>query len=248
MTESHLNNDIVQRCEQFDRNYEWVLERIEEAAKKSGRKASDIHLLAATKTIPVEVINYAISKGLKLIGENRVQELCEKYDRLDKSCERHHIGRLQTNKVSKIIGKVSMVQSVDSIKLANELSKRSLDAGLVTDALVEINIGDEQSKSGIPYAETEQFLRSIAHLEGIKVRGLMCIPPICENDAEIRSFFNKMYELFIDISDKKIDNISMDFLSMGMSCDFEQAIESGANIVRIGSVLFGARNYNLIKL
>jgi len=243
MTANLSKEELELRCKQFDQNYKYVLERIAAAAERAGKKASDIHLLAATKTVPVEVINHAISSGLTLIGENRVQELLEKFDALDKSAVRHHIGRLQTNKVKAVVGKVSMVQSVDSVKLANEISKRSLDMNITTDVLVEINIGDEQSKSGIPVGQTEEFLSQIGSFEGIKVKGLMCIPPICENDKEIRTFFDKMYNKFIDISTKKIDNISMEFLSMGMSGDFEQAIESGANIIRLGSVLFGARQY-----
>ena len=243
MTANLSNEELILRCKQFDDNYAYVLDRIEKAAQSVGKTAADINLLAATKTVPVEVINHAIEKGITLIGENRVQELCEKYDDLNKTATRHHIGRLQTNKVKQVVGKVSMVQSVDSVKLASELSKRSLERRLTTDVLVEINIGDEQSKSGIPVYQTEEFLAQIATFEGIKVKGLMCIPPICENDTEIRKFFDKMYHKFIDISGKKIDNISMDFLSMGMSGDFEQAIQSGANIIRLGSILFGARQY-----
>ena len=243
MTANLSNEELILRCKQFDDNYAYVLDRIEKAAQSVGKTAADINLLAATKTVPVEVINHAIEKGITLIGENRVQELCEKYDDLNKTATRHHIGRLQTNKVKQVVGKVSMVQSVDSVKLASELSKRSLERGLTTDILVEINIGDELSKSGIPVDQTEEFLAQIATFEGIKVKGLMCIPPICENDTEIRKFFDKMYHKFIDISGKKIDNISMDFLSMGMSGDFEQAIQSGANIIRLGSILFGARQY-----
>ena len=243
MTANLSNEELILRCKQFDDNYAYVLDRIEKAAQSVGKTAADINLLAATKTVPVEVINHAIEKGITLIGENRVQELCEKYDDLNKTATRHHIGRLQTNKVKQVVGTVSRVQSVDSVKLASELSKRSLERGLTTDILVEINIGDELSKSGIPVDQTEEFLAQIATFEGIKVKGLMCIPPICENDTEIRKFFDKMYHKFIDISGKKIDNISMDFLSMGMSGDFEQAIQSGANIIRLGSILFGARQY-----
>lgn len=244
MTEKCSIEEINRRIENFDRNYANVLERMERAAQRAGRNIDDIRLLAATKTVPVEVINHAIASGIKLTGENRVQEFCEKYDELDKSAVRHHIGRLQTNKVRQIIGKVSMIESVDSVHLAEEISKRSVAANLVTDVLVEINIGDEASKSGIPAAETERFLSDISEFKGICIRGLMSIPPICENDKEIRYFFDKMYKLFIDISAKRIDNINMDYLSMGMSGDFEQAIEAGANIIRVGSALFGARNYN----
>ena len=244
MTENRSFDDVSERIRWFDANYVEIKERIAAAAKRAGREASEIHLLAATKTVPVEVINHAIASGIKLIGENRVQELCSKIDMLDGSAVRHHIGRLQTNKVKQVVGKVQMIESVDSVKLAEEIGKQSRRLGIVTDVLVEINIGNEDAKSGISAVECEPFLRQIAAIEGIRVRGLMAIPPICENEAEICQYFDKMYKLFIDISGKRIDNISMDYLSMGMSGDFEQAIESGANIIRLGTVLFGQRNYN----
>lgn len=243
MTENRFCDDIIERIKWFDENYSDVKRRVEAAAKRAGRDPSEIHLLAATKTVPVEVINHAIASGIKLIGENRVQELCSKIDALDNSAVRHHIGRLQTNKVKAVVGKVQMIESVDSVKLAEEIGKQSRRIGIVTDVLVEINIGNEDAKSGISAAECEPFLREIAAVEGIKVRGLMAIPPICEIEGEISQYFDKMYKLFIDISGKRIDNISMDYLSMGMSGDFEQAIESGANIIRLGTVLFGKRNY-----
>ena len=243
MTANLSNEEIQFRCKQFDENYKYVLERIAQAALRAGKSEGDIRLLAATKTVPVQVINHAIANGITLIGENRVQEFCEKYDELDKSADRHHIGKLQTNKVKSVVGKVSMIQSVDSLKLAAEISKRSVEQSLITDILVEINIGDEASKSGIDPVKTDELLAQISALEGVRVKGLMCIPPICENDKEIRRFFDKMYQLFIDLSAKKLYNINMDFLSMGMSGDFEQAIESGANIIRLGSILFGAREY-----
>lgn len=238
------NLSISERIAIFDENYSYVLERIEAACRRAGRSADEIRLLAATKTVPVEVINHAIKSGIRLTGENRVQEFCDKFDMLDKSAERHHIGRLQTNKVKYIVGKVSMVESVDSVKLAEELSKRSLAQGVVTDALVEVNIAGEESKSGVAADEAEEFALKISQFKGIRVRGLMCIPPISDTDKKIRENFDKMYKLFIDISTKKTDNIDMEFLSMGMSGDFEQAIESGSNIIRLGSILFGARNYN----
>lgn len=244
MTENRSFDDVSERIKWFDTNYAEIKERIAAAAKRAGRDPSEIHLLAATKTVPVEVINHAIASGIKLIGENRVQELCSKIDMLDDSAVRHHIGRLQTNKVKQVVGKVQMIESVDSVKLAEEIGKQSRRIGIVTEVLVEINIGNEDAKSGISADECEPFLRQIAAIEGIRVRGLMAIPPICENEAEICQYFDKMYKLFIDISGKRIDNISMDYLSMGMSGDFEQAIESGANIIRLGTVLFGQRNYN----
>lgn len=245
MTEKLLNDDISERCKIFDENFADVKERIAAAAVASGRNAEDIRLLAATKTIPVEVINHAISQGISLIGENKVQELNAKFDSYLSDAERHFIGHLQTNKVRQVVGKVSMIESVDSYRLANEISRRSEELGMVTDILVEVNIGGEESKSGINPQETEKFLTEISCLPGIKVQGLMTIPPICEKNEEILRYFAQMNNLFVDISCKKIDNINMKYLSMGMSDDFEAAILSGANIVRIGTRLFGKRNYSV---
>lgn len=243
MTEKLLIDDIAERCKIFDENYAEVTERIAIAAKKSGRRAEDIHLLAATKTIPVEVINHAIKSGVTLIGENRVQELLSKLDSYDQSATRHLIGHLQTNKVRQVVGKVSMIESVDSVKLAAEISCRSEELGIVTDILVEINIGGEESKSGIKPDEAEKIITEISSLSGIKVEGLMTIPPICEKIEENLRYFDQMRNLFVDISAKKIDNVNMSYLSMGMSDDYEAAILCGANIVRVGTRLFGRRNY-----
>ena len=226
-------------------NYETIVNRISEAAIKSGRKPEDIIFLSATKTVDPELINYAISLGLKYIGENKVQEMLSKYDKYDlEHSQLHFIGHLQSNKVRQIIGKVSMIQSVDSVKLAQEISKYSVKNDLVTDILIEVNIGREENKSGVMPEKLEELLREISDFEGISVKGLMAIPPICENEAEIRGYFANMRNLFLDISTKKIDNIRMDILSMGMSGDYYEAILEGANLVRIGSSLFGARNYN----
>ncbi len=226
-------------------NYEEIVSRIGEAAVKSGRKPEDITFLAATKTVDAEIINYAISLGLKFIGENKVQELLSKFDNYNlENANLHFIGHLQTNKVRQIVGKVSLIQSVDSFKLASEISKQSIKNNIVSDVLIEVNIGREENKSGVMPEELESLLREISVLEGISVKGLMAIPPICENEQKIRGYFANMRNLFIDISEKKIDNIKMDILSMGMSSDYYEAILEGANLVRIGSSLFGARNYN----
>lgn len=237
MTEKVLNN--------IRNNYETIVKKIAQAAIESGRKPEDITFLAATKTVDPQLINYAISLGLGFIGENKVQELLSKYENynLEKS-KLHFIGHLQTNKVRQIVGKVSMIQSVDSEKLAKEISKYSIKQGIVTDILIEVNIGDEENKSGVNPNELENLLYQINNFDGISVRGLMAIPPICENKQKIRGYFQNMHKLFIDISNKKIDNIKMDVLSMGMSGDYYEAILEGANLVRIGSSLFGARNYN----
>ena len=225
-------------------NYKLINERIAEAAEKSGRRREDITLLAATKTVDAQTINHAISLGLDHIGENRVQELLSKYEQYDlEHCSLQFIGHLQTNKVRQIVDKVDLIQSVDSFKLAKEISNQSLKRDKVTDILVEVNIGREENKSGVFEENLEELLCQISELKGISVKGLMTIPPICENEHKILKYFNNMHKLFIDISQKKLDNVSMTILSMGMSADYYEAILEGANMVRVGSALFGARNY-----
>lgn len=228
----------------FDENYKQIISNIARAAEKSGRRYEDITLLAATKTVDVDVINHAIKSGVEFIGENRVQEFLSKYNDYAPS-HKHFIGHLQSNKVKDIIDKVELIHSVDSYKLATEISKQAVKKGLSIDILLEINIGNEQSKSGFSYDETCDAVEKIAQLDGIKIKGLMAIPPICENSDQNRVYFSKMKKLFIDIGHKKIDNSSMDILSMGMSDDYEAAIEEGANMIRLGTALFGRRNYNI---
>ncbi len=238
MTEKLLDN--------VKRNYYTIEERIAEAASKVGKSRDDITFLAATKTVDAEVINYAISLGLKYIGENKAQELLSKYDKYNlNDASLQFIGHLQTNKVRQIIDKVDMIQSVDSVKLAKEISKQSAKNNLTTNVLVEVNIGSEENKSGVMPDGLLELLDEIKDFENISVKGLMTIPPICDSKQKISKFFDKMNNIFIDISGKNIDNISMDILSMGMSADYYEAILSGANMVRVGSSLFGARNYNI---
>lgn len=225
-------------------NYEEIRANIARAAESSGRRPEDVTLLAATKTVEPAVINYAVSLGLGYIGENKVQELLSKYEEYDlEHCDLQFIGHLQTNKVRQIIGKVSMIQSVDSLRLASEISKQSVKNGVNTDILLEVNIGREENKSGVFEEELYELLEKTAALDNVRVRGLMTIPPICDNKLDVCKYFDKMYKLFIDISAKTLDNVSMDFLSMGMSDDYQEAILSGANMVRVGSRLFGARIY-----
>ena len=228
----------------FNENYKYIVEKIAYAAQKSGRKPQDITLLAATKTVDISIINYAISSGITYIGENRVQEFLSKYQDF-LPVNKHFIGHLQTNKVKDIIDKVELIHSVDSYRLAQEISKQAVKHDIVAEILLEINIGNEQSKSGFSYEEALDAVQKIACLDGIKIKGLMAIPPICEKDDQNRPYFAKMKKLFIDIKDKKIDNSSMDILSMGMSDDYEIAIEEGATMVRLGTALFGRRNYNV---
>ncbi len=225
----------------FDENYKYIKERIAQAAVSSGRKPEDITLLAATKTVDIDVINYAISKGLEYIGENRVQEFLSKYDSFA-PVHKHFIGHLQTNKVKDIVGKVELIHSVDSLHLAREISKKSTALGITSDVLLEINIGGEESKSGFTYEEAVDAVYNVAMLNNIRIKGLMAIPPI-DIDGSNTKYFQKMHNLFIDISGKNIDNSSMDILSMGMSDDYEDAILQGATLVRVGTALFGRRNY-----
>lgn len=229
-------------AEEFDLNYKNVIGRLERAIKKSGRDKGEVTLLAATKTVDTDTINYAIDKGIEYIGENRVQELLSKYDRL-KPAHSHFIGHLQTNKVKDIIDKVEMIESVHSVKLANEISKQAGKIGKTMDVLLEINIGGEDSKSGFSPEETENALTEIAKLPNIRVKGLMSIPPATDLPEEARKYFRNMYKLFIDMRAKNIDNSSMSVLSMGMSNDFDIAAEEGATLVRVGTALFGKRIY-----
>lgn len=227
----------------FDENYREIEKKITEAAEKVGKKREDIILLAATKTVAPEVINHAIESGIKYIGENRVQEFLSKESALLPDAHRHFIGHLQTNKVKDIIGKVEMIESVHSEKLATVIGKLSSERGIVTDILLEVNIGNEESKSGFLPSELASAVEKIASISGVRIRGLMAIPPICEKKDEIMAFFSEMHNLFIDIDTKKIDNVSMEYLSMGMSGDYYEAILSGSNIIRLGTALFGQRNY-----
>ena len=225
-------------------NYQKICENIERAAQAAGKTADDIIFLAATKTVDAPVINHAISLGLRYIGENRVQELLSKYDDYDlEHASLQFIGHLQTNKVRQIVGKVDLIQSVDSEKLAREISRCSQKLGVTTDILLEVNIGREENKSGVLPEKLPELIDRVKDIPAVKVRGLMTIPPICENAQENRKFFDNMRHIFLDIGSKNIDNISMDILSMGMSDDYEEAIRCGATMVRVGSALFGARYY-----
>jgi pyridoxal phosphate enzyme (YggS family) len=231
-------------AKEFDENLEYVLNKFNNALQKANKTKDDVILLAATKTVDVDTINYAISKGVAYVGENKVQEVLAKHDNLIDVHE-HFIGHLQTNKVKDVIDKVEFIQSVDSIKLAKEISKQATKRGITMKILLEVNIGGEESKWGFKPDEVENAVREISNLSGIKICGLMTIPPICEEEHEVRKYFRQMYKLFIDIGGKNIDNSSMDILSMGMSDDFDIAIEEGANLVRVGTALFGKRNYNV---
>lgn len=230
-------------------NIRAVEANIAAAAKKSGRKPEDILLLAVSKTKPVELIGEAVQAGLCSLGENKVQEIMEKYEPMapyapaGERIHWHLIGHLQTNKVKYIIDKVDMIHSVESLKLAEEIEKRAAQKGVVMDILIEVNMAEEESKFGVKPEDAENLLRQIAPMPHIRVRGLMTVAPFVENPEENREYFRRMRELLVDMNGKKIDNIRMDVLSMGMTGDYEVAIEEGATIVRVGTGIFGERQY-----
>ncbi len=208
-----------------------------------GKTAPDVTLMLATKTVDTERIAYAVNEcGIKAIGENRVQELLDKYEDVkDLPCELHFIGTLQTNKVKYIVGKVDLIHSVDSEKLAKEIDVRASKLGIVQDILVEINCGKEESKSGIMPEDINTFLENISTYSNIRILGLMTMAPKCENKSDYHNYFSQIYKLFIDICKKKLDNISKPILSMGMSDSYLQAVQNGSNMVRVGSAVFGKR-------
>ena len=225
--------------ETIKNNLEIINEKIKKAALKANRSPEEIKLVAVTKTATTEQIKEAINAGVKIIGENKVQEAKEKYQILTADIEWHLVGHLQTNKVKYAIEIFDCIHSVDSIKLAEEIDKRSLQFGKTTNVLVEVNVSGEETKYGIKPEEVEPFLKEISEFSRIRVRGLMTIAPITEDKEEVRPYFRKLRELFEKIKIKNIKNIRMDYLSMGMTEDFEVAIEEGANMVRIGRGIFG---------
>ena len=224
-------------------NLKIVENKISAAAEKSGRKRSDVLLVAVTKTHPPKMINEAIKAGVTDIGENKPQEIRDKYDDVLK-VNWHMIGHLQTNKVKYVVGRCVLIHSVDSVKLAEEIDRQAQKMGIVQDILIEVNISGEETKSGINPEEIYEMLDIVKDFQNIRVRGLMTIAPKTNNSITSKLHFDNIHKLFVDIRQKKYDNISMDYLSMGMSGDYEQAIECGANIVRVGSAIFGARNYS----
>ena len=228
----------------INENLNIVKDNISKSCSISKRNPDDVTLIAVSKTKPNELIMEAYEAGIRDFGENKVQEFLSKKPYLNlESCEAHLIGHLQTNKVKQIVSEVSMIQSLDSFKLAKEISKRSLENGLVTPCLIEVNIGQEESKTGLELSSLEELISQFAELEGIRVKGLMTIPPICDDEKELDKYFSKMHKIFVDIKDKKIDNIDMHILSMGMSSDYESAVRNGSTLVRVGSSIFGARIY-----
>jgi len=229
--------------EEVRRNLQEIRQRIGEAAKASGRAPDEVRLMAVTKTVPPELVNIAWEEGVRLFGENRAQELLEKADAYAFGPEHiHFIGTLQTNKVRQIIDKVCCIQSVNSLHLAQEIQRRAQAMGNTMDVLLEVNIGGEASKTGAGYDQVMELLEKISGLPSLRVKGLMCIPPFGKLPSETEQYFDQMYKIFVDIKAQTIDNISMETLSMGMTGDYELAVRHGANLVRVGTGIFGKRN------
>ncbi len=225
-------------------NLEQVNSNIVSACIRSGRKTDSVTLIAVSKTKPVEMLLEAYAAGVRDFGENKVQEIVDKIDKLPPDARFHMIGHLQTNKVKYIIDRIYMIHSLDSVKLAMEIDKRAKAAGRVVPCLIEINIGNEESKYGINPKEAAEFAAEVSQLTGIKIMGLMCVAPAVDDPEDAREYFVRMRELSVDITRKNIDNIELSILSMGMSGDYMVAVEEGANFVRVGSSIFGLRDYS----
>ena len=224
-------------------NFEQVEENIRKACEKAGRDRSEVTLISVSKTKPAEMLKTVYDLGPRDFGENKVQEMCEKIEVLPKDIRWHMIGHLQTNKVKYIVGKTELIHSVDSIHLAKEIEKQAAKQNVTVNVLIEVNIAEEESKFGIHKEETLSLIREAAALPHIRIKGLMTIAPFVENPEDNRTYFKQIRQLSVDIKAQNIDNVSMDILSMGMSSDYYEAILEGANMVRIGSLLFGKRIY-----
>ena len=220
-----------------------VEKKIQSACDRAGRNRSEVTLIAVSKTKPIPVLQEAYDLGVRVFGENKVQELTEKYEALPDDIQWHMIGHLQTNKVKYIIDESGLLPSVDSLKLAETIDKEAAKKGLTVRILVEVNVAEEESKFGLKIAEVIPFIEKIAAFPHIRVCGLMTIAPFVENPEENRPIFANLHKLSVDIEKKNIDNVNVSILSMGMTNDYEVAIEEGATMVRVGTGIFGARNY-----
>ena len=225
-------------------NLKQIRDRIAAACERTGRNPGDVRLIAVSKTKPLELLKEAYEAGCRDFGENYVQELADKIPEMPEDVRWHMIGHLQTNKVKYLIGKTYLIHSVDTVKLAKEIGKQSEKAGIVTDILLEVNIAEEESKFGFTAGNIIDSVKEIAGIPGVCVKGLMTSAPICEDPEENRVFFRNMKQLSIDIKNQNIDNVYMGFLSMGMSGDYEVAIDEGSTFVRVGTAIFGERDYS----
>ena len=220
-----------------------VEKNIEQACKNAGRNRNEVTLIAVSKTKPVEMLQEIYDENIRDFGENKVQELCSKMEQLPSDIRWHMIGHLQRNKVKYIVGKVELIHSVDTYRLAEEINIQAKKQNVIVPILVEVNIAHEESKFGISAEDVILLVEEISRLENIRIKGLMTIAPYVENPEDNRLYFRKIKQLSVDITNKNIDNVSMEILSMGMTGDYEVAIEEGATMVRVGTGIFGARNY-----
>ena len=227
-------------------NLNLVEKNIDAACSRSGRAREDVTLIAVSKTKPIEMLREAYDSGCRDFGENKVQELVEKYDQLPGDIRWHMIGHLQRNKVKYIVDKVYMIHSVDSLRLAEEISKEAVKKNVTVSILVEVNIAGEESKFGTTAEEVVSLVQNIANLPNVLVKGLMTIAPYVENPEENRLYFANLKQIYVDIIHKNIDNVCMEELSMGMTGDYEVAIEEGATYIRVGTGIFGERQYTTV--
>ncbi len=224
-------------------NLDDVYQNIEEACQNAGRSKEDVTLIAVSKTKPISMLMEAYEYGCREFGENKVQELVDKYEVLPKDIKWHMIGHLQRNKVKYVVGKAALIHSVDSLKLAEEISREAVKKQVEVSILIEVNIAGEDTKFGVTTEDAEQLVRDAASLPGIQIKGLMTIAPFTMNPEENRQYFAMLKQLSVDINQKNIDNVSMNVLSMGMTGDYMVAIEEGASYVRVGTGIFGERQY-----
>ncbi|MCI1655885.1 MAG: YggS family pyridoxal phosphate-dependent enzyme [Lachnospiraceae bacterium] len=226
-------------------NLKDIRQRVADACRRAGRDPETVTLIAVSKTKPAEMLQEAYDAGVRDFGENKVQEMMQKEEILPADIRWHMIGHLQRNKVKYLMGKTELIHSVDSLRLAEEISRLSVKNQICTDILIEVNIAGEESKFGTSRQEAFDLVRAAAQLPGIRIRGLMTVAPYTEHPENNRGYFRKIRELSVDIAAENIDNVHMDFLSMGMTGDFEIAIEEGATHVRVGTGIFGERNYTI---
>lgn len=227
-------------------NYDKVLENIKAACKNAGRNESEVTLIAVSKTKPISDIEELYNHGVRIFGENKVQELCDKYEALPKDIKWHMIGHLQRNKVKYIVDKVELIHSVDSVRLARQIEEEAAKKNVRVDILIEVNVAEEESKFGLKTEEVLDMVTQIAEFPHVSIKGLMTIAPFVENPEDNRKYFNKLKQLAVDIKAKNIDNVTMDKLSMGMTGDYMVAVMEGASYVRVGTGIFGERNISVV--
>lgn len=221
-----------------------IEKNIQDACEKAGRKREEVTLIAVSKTKPIEMLQEIYAENIREFGENKVQELCSKIEQMPSDIHWHMIGHLQRNKVKNLIGKTALIHSVDTYRLAEEINIQAKKKNITVPILVEVNIANEESKFGTTVEDAILLVEEISHLDNIKIKGLMTIAPNAENAEENRPYFQKIKQLSVDITNKNIDNVSMEILSMGMTGDYTVAIEEGSTMVRVGTGIFGERNYN----